>query len=68
MIWQSYFWVYYNSEGNEIKILKTYLHSPVHCNIANNSKDVCVCVCVCVCVLVTQSHSTLVTPWTVCSS
>ena len=47
MIQQSYFWVYCNSEGNEIRILKTYLHSPVHCKIANNSQDMCVCVCVC---------------------
>ena len=45
MIQQSYFWVYCNSEGNEIRILKTYIHSLVHCNIANNSQDICVCVC-----------------------
>ena len=65
MIQQSYFWVYCNSEGYEIRILKTCLHSHVHCNIANNSQDVCVCVCVCVCVLITQSCPTLATPWTV---
>lgn len=30
----------YLSEGNEIKILKRYLHSYVHCSITHKGKDI----------------------------
>ena len=37
MVQKSRFWVYI--QGNEIGILKTYVHSHVHCNIITNSQD-----------------------------
>ena len=39
MIQQSHFWGEFIYKGNEINILKRYLHSHVHCSIIYNSQD-----------------------------